>query len=200
MKIFAKVPEEPKSKITKEMKDWFVARTKKHILIVGEFCEKISKKFPEFEELIERAKVHDDSKFEEPELSPYVWITWKYKCKEDGKDFDSYSPPADIEKAMLLATEHHVLNNSHHPEFHCGKKSGVINKSNRDKPLVEDIIDATSMPDLDIAEMCADWCSVSTEKGNKPQKWAKDNINVRWKFSEKQEALIWRILDIVFPE
>lgn len=191
-----KKAEEKINRPTKEMIDWYEKRTKRHIELVGKYCQKIADRFPEFKELEERAKVHDDSKFEEPEETPYVWTTWKYKCKDDGKEFDV---PEDIEDKMHEATEHHVLNNSHHPEYHCGKKSGVINKEERDKPPKEKI-DATKMPDLDVAEMVADWCGVSEERGNSPKSWADKNVNVRWKFTDKQTDLIYKLIDGVWED
>lgn len=182
---------------TDEMKKWYEQRTSRHIKLVGKYCEKISQEFPEFKELIERAKVHDNSKYESPEMAPYIWLTWKYKCKDDGKDFNSYDPPEDIDERMHEATEHHVLNNSHHPEYHCGKKEDVINRDNRDKPSGK-VLDATKMPDLDIAEMCADWCAMSEEKSTDPKEWADKNINKRWKFTDEQSRLIYKLIESVW--
>ena len=67
----------------------------------------------------------------------------------------------------------------------------------RDKPP-EEMIDATKMPDLDIAEMVADWCAVSEERGNTPKSWADKNVNVRWKFTDEQSDLIYEIIDAVW--
>lgn len=183
-------------KATDEMKEWFEKRTNLHISLVGKYCQKIAEKFPEYKGLVERAKVHDKSKFEEPEISPYVWITWKYKCKKDNVKFDA---PEDLDEKMHEATEHHVLNNSHHPEYWCGKKSGVINKNNRDLAM-DKPLDATSMPDLDIAEMVADWCGVSEEKGGNPAEWADKNIGKRWNFSPKQQELIYNLIESVWDK
>jgi hypothetical protein len=145
--------------------------------------------------------VHDQSKFENPEKDPYVFITWKYKCKDEGWDFEECNPPKDIDDQMFEATYHHCINNSHHPEFHSPDKNieNLFNKENRDKPPKK-IVDATKMPDLDISEMCADWSGVSDERGGDPRKWAKDNIGVRWKFTKEQEGLIYKILDKIWEE
>lgn len=94
---------------------------------------------------------------------------------------------------MNESTQHHVLNNSHHPEFHSDKRVGVINRSDRDKPPSE-IIDATKMPDIDIGEMCADWFSMSEEKKSNPKDWADKNVNKRWKFTDEQKDLIYMSL------
>lgn len=184
--------------VAKEIVDWFNKRTARHISYVNEFCGKIAEEFPEFKELVERGKVHDASKYEEPERSAYLWVSWKYKCKDDGLNFKSYNPPDDVDEKMNAATKHHILNNSHHPEYHCGKKDGLINSKNRDQAPESGPIDATSMPDLDVAEMCADWCGMSKEKKSSPKDWAKKNIGKRWMFTEHQEDLIHKILDKVW--
>jgi len=176
--------------VTDEMKDWFEKRTRKHIGFVGEFCDKIAEHYPRFKELLERKKVHDDSKFEEPEYTPYLFVSWRHKCKKDGEKFEV---PKEIEEGMHEATLHHVTTNSHHPEFHSPRKTGLINREDRDKPPKE-IVDATSMPDLDVAEMCADWMAMSKELGGDPKDWADKNVNVRWKFTEDQKKLIYDII------
>jgi len=177
--------------ITQEMKDHFKKRTKYHINLVGKFCDKIAEYDPErFGELRERKKVHDDSKFEEPEYTPYLFISWQYKCKDENQEF---KVPQDILNKMSEATLHHVTSNSHHPEYHSPTKTGLINRENRDKPPKE-IVDATKMPDIDIAEMCADWMGMSKEKGSNPKDWADKNVNIRWKFTDKQKELIYEII------
>ena len=174
-----------------KMFDWFNKRTKRHIDLVHKYMARLAVSDRKYVDLIDRFGSHDASKFEDPEMDPYIYVSWQYKCKDDGVDFDV---PEDMDKKMNAATQHHVLNNSHHPEYHQEKKTGLINRSDRDKPP-EEMIDATKMPDLDIAEMCADWCAMSEEKGNTPQAWAKKNVNVRWKFTEEQEKLIYDLLD-----
>lgn len=177
--------------ITQEMKDHFKKRTKYHINLVGKFCDKIAEYDPErFGELRERKKVHDDSKFEEPEYTPYLFISWQYKCKDENKEF---KVPQDILSKMSEATLHHVTVNSHHPEYHSPTKTDLINRENRDKPPKK-IVDATKMPDIDISEMCADWMAMSEEKSSNPKDWADKNVNIRWKFTDKQKDLIYEII------
>ena len=144
--------------------------------------------------LIDQAKDHDASKFKDPEIEPYLYVTWDYKCKDEGVDF---TPPDGMKDEMNKATEHHVRSNRHHPEFHCEKKVDLINREDRDKPP-DELIDATKMPDLDIGEMVADWCSMSEEKGGHPKEWAKKNVNVRWKFNKDQEDLIYELIEEAF--
>jgi len=178
----------------KAMKDWFEKRTKKHIERVQKFCKKIVDYDDKYEELIERGEVHDQSKFEDPEIDPYIYISWKYKCQDDGVDWE---PPEGLDDKMNKATEHHVKNNRHHPECHCEKEVDLINRKDRDKPP-EEMIDATKMPKLDVAEMVADWCSMSDEKGGNPKDWADKNVNIRWKFNKGQEELIYELIDAIW--
>ena len=177
-----------------EMKDWFNKRTNRHITLVKKWCGEIAdydkKRFGELES---RAEEHDRSKFEDPEMDPYVYVSWDYKCKDDKVEWDK---PDGIDDMMTDATEHHVNSNRHHPEFHSEKK-GRINRKDRDKPP-EEMIDATKMPDLDVAEMVADWMAMSEEKGNTPKSWADKNVDVRWKFTDAQKKLIYELIKEVW--
>ena len=191
---FKKAKTESENK--KEMHEWFKKRTNKHIELVRKYCKKIADYDNDrFKGIIERGKVHDDSKFESPEYEPYVYTTWKYKCEADDKEFEA---PEGMEDKMHEATEHHVNNskNKHHPESHSSQKQ-TINKKNRDKPP-DKVIDASKMSDLDLGEMLADWCSVSEERGTSPKKWADDNISIRWKFTKEHEDLIYELIENIF--
>ena len=177
-----------------EMENFHFSRTKYHISLVGKYCIRIFVYDSErFNGILERANEHDQTKFHEPEKTPYLYISWFYKCKKEGKDFEI---PSDMKDKANEATLHHVLNvkNRHHPEFHCGIEHGLINNKNRDEPI-ESVIDATKMSDLDIGEMVADWEAVSEERGNTPKNWADKNINVRWRFTDKQKILIYDLID-----
>lgn len=175
----------------KRMRDWFHDRTARHIELVKKYCVRIFEYDEDrFDGLVERGEEHDESKYEDPEVDPYILISWQYKCRDDGIDWD---PPEGMEGDMSMATEHHVKNNPHHPEFHCDKEVDLVNREDRDKPPSE-MIDATGMPELDIAEMVADWMAMSEEKGTDPTDWAKKNINKRWKFDDDQEDLIYELI------
>jgi len=39
---------------------------------------------------------------------------------------------------------------------------------------------------------------MSEEKGNTPQTWADKNVNIRWKFNDKQKELIYKILNSIW--
>lgn len=187
---------EDKPENYKEMKDWFDKRTDRHIKLVQKYCEKIADYDDLFKDLIERGKVHDQSKYKDPEIEPYIYVSWDYKCKDDGVD---WKPPEGMDERMNKATHHHVTTNPHHPEFHSDKDAELINKNDRDKPP-EEMIDATKMSDLDLSEMVADWCAMSEEKGNTPHSWADKNVNVRWKFTDEQKDLIYELLDAVWEK
>lgn len=92
---------------------------------------------------------------------------------------------------MNSASEHHVHSNRHHPEFY--DDTGKINREDRDKKP-DKIVDATKMEDLDIAEMISDWLAMSEERGNKCIDWADKNVNIRWKFTDKQKDLIYKLI------
>ena len=179
-------------KQTEEMRKFYEKRTKKHISLVQKYCKKIQEYDKDrFDGLIERGKVHDQSKNENPEKDLYIYITWDYKCKDDGVKFEI---PEKIKDKMNNATNHHVKHNAHHPEYHFDNKdSNLINREDRDKPPAKKI-DATKMTDLDIAEMVADWLGMSEEKDSDPKDWADKNVNVRWKFTKKQKDLIYELI------
>ena len=180
-----------KKDLRRKMDDWFKKRTEKHISLVEKYCNKAIEFNSEFSELKDRIKTHDQTKFKEPELDPYVYITWKYKCEDDGKDFEECNPPENMEDLMHEATLHHIKNNRHHPEYHSNKVS--LNKDNRDE-IPDEMVDASKMTNLDIAEMVCDWCAVSEERGNTPKSWADKNVNKRWKFTDDQKDLIYEII------
>lgn len=177
-----------------EMTKFYEDRTNRHIELVKKYGELIKESYPEFSDV--DFDSHDASKYDEPEYTPYIHITWKYKSKDDGEE---YIPPEGMEDEMFNATQHHVLNNKHHPEYWCENKENTINKEDRDKP--NKLIDATNMSDGAIVEMVADWCAMSEELGkNTPQEWADDNIGVRWDFNEDQKKLIYELMNSVWED
>lgn len=177
---------------TQEMKDWFETRTKNHIQLVQKYCVKIyNTDKAKYNLLPYQSIVHDKSKFEEPEMTPYIFITHKYFCSYNNMKFES---TPELEEDMVKATEHHIIFNKHHPEAWSTKKSNLISKTDRDSAEVE-LVDATKMLDIYIAEMVADWCAVSEERHTLPLEWAGLIINKRWKFTKDQEVLILDLID-----
>jgi len=174
--------------ITQEMRDWFDERTMKHINLVQKHAKNIADNFTQFKELVEITKKHDESKLKDPEKTPYIFISWNYHCKDIGQKYDM---PSEWLDKSHEATLHHVKHNKHHAEYYDDNSD--INKNNRDsKP--ENMVDATSMPDIYVAEMCADWIAMGEEKGNTAKEWADKNVNIRWKFTDKQTKMIYDII------
>lgn len=106
--------------------DKCLAETYKHVKRVGHYLSIFTK------ELLDRAEHHDDSKFEEPELSGFAENTAKLAQVEYGSD--EY-------KQMLVdlkpTIDHHYAKNRHHSEHW----PNGINDMNL----------------IDILEMLADW-------------------------------------------
>jgi len=178
---------------TKEMENWFEKRTKMHIDLVQKYCRLIEAYDARFKGLSVQAENHDQSKYEEPERTPYIYTTWQYYCKGHNKKFEA---PEGMEEKMNVATQHHVVHNLHHPEYyHVGPVVDFINREDRDKPP-KTMVNATKMPDLSIAEMVADWLAMSEEKKTKPKEWADKNVNIRWKFTPEQKEMIYELIGI----
>lgn len=174
---------------TKEMEDWFIERTNRHISLVQKYADKIENyDLIKFKGLVERTKEHDKSKFANIEKIPYIFVSWSYHSKDLGKEFNVSD---EIKNKMHAATYHHVKHNKHHPEYY--DKNAEINKNDRDKKP-EKIVDAANMKDIDIGEMVSDWLAMSEEKGTGLKKWANDNVNKRWKFTSKQTKLIYELI------
>ena len=194
MILFDEVPSD-------EMVEWFEERTNRHIHSVRDNWKKLyGSKFEEhLDGVFDRNNhilKHDVNKFEEPEYTPYIFISWKYKMDGEGKEFDMTE---GMKKASQDATTHHVFNNSHHPVYWDDSKKpedNVINDKDRDKPTGE-IVDATKMPNWAICEMLCDWSAVSKERNSSLKGWADMNVggDKRWKFNEQQTKLIYDLVE-----
>lgn len=175
-----------------EMREWFENRTRRHIGLVQKYLQKIMDlNLPEIDnEILASEMEHDESKFKDPECDPYVHIAWKYRQQDLGK---TYEPPVGVAEKMNDATFHHIKNNKHHPEYWDDKvKIDCLNAQNRDKPSGV-LVDATSMPMSYIASMMADWLAMSEERNSNVKDWIKKNVNIRWKFTPEQVALMNRL-------
>jgi len=182
-----------------EKRDYFCKRTNNHISLVKKYIQKIidlKDSRLDLAGLKMELSNHDFGKFKDPELAPYIELTWNYHLK----DHLGETPKVDdkLQKQIQLATFHHVKTHPHHPEY-WDEKSTIdsINNKDRHKPP-EKIVDATNMPLTYISTMVADWCAMSEEKNSNPYDWAKNNINVRWKFTKEQENFIYELLDKIW--
>lgn len=185
---------------TTEMVDWFKARTTRHCKLVGKYIDIIAAELYKADNdmlnlaldvLQTRKNAHDADKFREPLLTPYVWITWRYKNqREDNKQI---SISDTMLRRMDDATKKHILTNSHHPECSAGQTR--LDPNNRDRSTSP--IDASKMEIEDVIEMVADWSAMAEELGGTVRDWYQKCSNVRWTFSNSQNMLIRRCIKIV---
>lgn len=86
--------------------------------------------------LMNRARLHDQSKLEHPEVEAFTELTPKLaECTYGSDEYEGYR------KALGAALEHHYARNSHHPEHH---KHGI-----------------DDMNLVDLIEMLVDWKAAS---------------------------------------
>lgn len=159
---------------TKEMFDFYKKRTKDHIDRVIKNMHTIAEERDDLNkvELMSRGKEHDKSKYSDKEYIPYVWLTWWYKEKNEGRKFEY---PEGVEDDIKKAAKHHVMTNLHHPEAHSSPKK---------------------MSDIDISEMIADWAAMSQELNNSLKEWADKNVGKKWKFDKDQVKLIYDLIGL----
>lgn len=174
---------------TLEMIMHFNKRTNNHIELVKKWYKKLVEEYYSIP-LID-INSHDSSKFEEPEYTPYIYLTWNYYCKDQNIPFNISD---ELQEKMNEATLHHILNNVHHPEYWDSKfDPSMFNSKNRDE-VGKTMVDATKMPMSEILHMMADWLGMSEEKGTDPYDWAEKNVNKRWRFTAEQINLIESVL------
>ncbi len=173
MKLFM-ITEEKEHVPTDAMIKFFEKRTKEHINRVGKYLKILYDKTDLGSELLNRAKIHDASKYGPIERIPYIWNTEHHRCRRDDEQFEY---PPGMKERVNEATKHHITTNRHHPEFH-------------DSP--------GDMTDIDVAEMVADWAAMAEELGEgSPRGWADKTIGKRWQFPEDKIKLIYDYIKLV---
>jgi len=185
--------------ITPTMAGYYHERTARHINLVKQNGYNVIKHLPMNmkmkNELAANLQKHDMSKFEDPEKTPYILITWRYHVLED--EFRRLNLTKEILADMSDITEYHVKNNKHHPDYWDDTiTSNFLNPKDRDAPG-EKVINATKMPLVSIIEMVCDWFAVGQERGNTAREWAGRSIGIRWAFTEPQKIFIYNIIDIL---
>lgn len=168
------IAEDISTKPTEAMVRNFEKRTNEHINRVAKNLRRLYEKTDLGNELLERASVHDDSKYSEEEKEPYIWITEFHRCKNTGIDFEY---PPGIKEQTVKAALHHVTTNRHHPEYHASP---------------------SEMSDIDIVEMVCDWTAMAQElgeNGGSAKGWADKNVNKKWNFSDDQVDLIYSTIE-----
>jgi hypothetical protein len=159
---------------TPEMLAFYERRTNEHIERVRRCLTLLADVTDYSEELIERAKLHDASKFGTEERIPYVWLTEYHRCRRNG---DSFEYPEGIAERVKLAINHHVTSNRHHPEFHT---------------------DPNDMSDVDMIEMVCDWTAMAQEfgqDGGSARGWADKTIGKRVVFNADKRRFIYQMIE-----
>ena len=164
------------SEPTPEMIAFYERRTREHIERVRK-CLNVMASATEYgDELRERARLHDASKFDPEERVPYIWLTEYHRCRRDGEPF---SYPAGTEAQVRAAIEHHVTTNRHHPDFHA---------------------DPNDMTEVDLIEMVCDWTAMSQEfnqDGGSARGWAEKTIGERLHLNEENGKFVYDMIDLL---
>ena len=161
-------------KPTPEMLAFYERRMCEHIERVGR-CLALQAQVTDYgEELIERAKVHDASKFGPEERIPFVWLTEYHRCRRNNEPFE-YSE--GVAEGVKQAIRHHVTTNRHHPEFHA---------------------DPNDMSDVDLIEMVCDWTAMAQEfnqDNGSARRWADKTIGKRVAFNAEKQRFIYKMIE-----
>ncbi|ADG69036.1 conserved hypothetical protein [Planctopirus limnophila DSM 3776] len=164
------------SEPTLEMVAFYERRTQEHIDRVRR-CLNVMASLTEYAaELIERARIHDASKYGTEERIPYIWLTEFHRCRRIGEPF---SYPDGMEERVRSAIHHHVTTNRHHPDFHT---------------------DPNDMTDVDLIEMVCDWTAMSLEFGEdkgSARGWADKTIGNHLYLSESKRQFVYAMIDLL---
>ncbi|WP_146416573.1 DUF5662 family protein [Crateriforma conspicua] len=164
------------SEPTPEMVAFYERRTEEHIERVRQ-CLTVMASVTEYaDELEERARVHDASKFGPEERIPYIWLTEFHRCRRSGEPF---TYPDGMEERVRSAIDHHMTTNRHHPDFHA---------------------DPNDMTDVDLIEMVCDWTAMSQEfgqDGGSARGWADKTIGKRLHLNETKRQFVYAMIDLL---
>lgn len=161
---------------TPEMIAFYERRTNEHIERVRNCLAAMAALTPWAQELIERSRVHDASKFGPDERIPYIWLTEFHRCRRSGEPF---AYPAGMEIQVRRAIDHHTAANRHHPEFHR---------------------DPNDMSDVDLIEMVCDWTAMAqefSEDGASARAWADKTVGKRVHFNEARRRFVYEMIDLL---
>ena len=155
---------------------FYERRTEEHIERVRRCLTVIASVTEYGDDLRERARIHDASKFGPEERVPYIWLTEFHRCRRTGATFEY---PAGMEGRVRAAIDHHMIANRHHPEFHA---------------------DPNDMTDIDLIEMVCDWTAMSQEfsqGGGSARGWADKTIGTRLHLSEDRRQFVYSMIDLL---
>ena len=159
-----------------------------HVALVQKFAQAIADKFhlcPWASPLVDRVQYHDYDKLHDfsfiGDYAPYIikkygptWLKDMFKVNENyPKEWDT------------IYVVQHMKRSAHHPEHWCKEYDYGENT-----PPYE----VSSMDDVSMAEMLADWMAVGLEKGNTASEWSKIKAKEKFIFSLEQTAFIENIL------
>lgn len=164
------------SQPTPEMVAFYERRTNEHIERVRECLSVMASVTDHADELRERARVHDASKFGEEERLPYIWLTEFHRCRRGGEPF---AYPDGMAERVDAAIRHHVSTNRHHPEFHA---------------------DPNEMTDVDLIEMVCDWTAMSQELGQddgSARGWADKTLGTRLRLNDERRTFVYRMIELL---
>lgn len=126
---------------------FYEADTRKHQQLVAEGMVACAKR------LLDRAMVHDASKFSEVERAAYVDPVWELNTREVAYGSDEYK---ELTAKMGIGWEHHKAHNTHHPE-----NAFYVRPEFAGDPFA-------AMDLFDLMEMLCDWIAASKRRGNCP--------------------------------
>lgn len=155
---------------------FFERRTKEHIERVARCLNSMASATPYGAELVQRAKLHDLSKFGPEEKVPYTCLTEFHRCRHFEEPF---SYPDGMEDRVKAAIQHHVTCNRHHPEFHS---------------------DPNDMSDVDLIEMVCDWTAMAQEfqqDNGSARGWADKTIGKRVHWNDDRRDFIYRMIALL---
>jgi hypothetical protein len=173
-----------------EKESFFETRQRAHIARVRKFLGLVRDLHdPRFDDTILNREYqrHDQSKFMEPEATPFVHLVWRSKMKMEHQP--PYVPDPVMMERMRRAAYHHVACNTHHPEFYDKNATfenlRPLSETERPAPVY-----AYNAPPTIVATMVCDWMAMSEEFNTDIDQWIENNVNKRWMFREEQVALI----------
>ncbi len=147
---------------------FFEADTRKHQQWVAEKMLACAKR------LIDKAVVHDMSKFSDKEKPFYVNPVWELNT--GGLEYGSVEH-REVCKKMGEGANHHISVNDHHPEFFIPFSVQTLNDPIR------------AMDIFALLEMLCDWIAAAKRKGNNPL-IALEVLKKKFRIDEQLEAVL----------
>lgn len=126
-------------------------------------------------QLVERARLHDRSKLEEPEVTHFANVTAELK----GLTYGSDEYKAVLAGPLKYALQHHYRNNSHHPEHYPNGVAG--------------------MSLLDLIEMIVDWKAASERHADGDIKESLRINRERFEVGEQLQSILENTVRELFP-